>query len=130
MRQNFDLRAVSAALVMAFAATVSLAGSGHDMKPRYGGVVVETRAGELEVVAKPDSMQIYLTDHGKAVKLDGAKAKVTLLNGTEKSEADLVATAGKLEAKGAFNVVKGTKGIAVVTLAGKAPVTARFDIKK
>ena len=130
MRQNFDLRAVSAALVMAFAATVALAGSGHDMKPRYGGVVVETRAGELEVVAKPDSMQIYLSDHGKAVKLDGAKAKVTLLNGTEKSEADLVATAGKLEAKGAFNVVKGTKGIAVVTLAGKAPVTARFEIKK
>ena len=36
----------------------------------------------------------------------------------------------KMEANGTFKVAKGTKGIAVLTLAGKAPVTARFDIKK
>jgi anti-sigma regulatory factor (Ser/Thr protein kinase) len=39
----------------------------------------------IEIVAKPESIQIYITDHGKAVKLDGAIAKVTLLNGTADS---------------------------------------------
>ena len=102
-------------------------GHGHD--PKFGGVVVETNAGDLEIVAKPDILQIYISDHGKAVKLDGATAKVTLLNGTEKSGAALLPTGDKLEAKGTFKVSKGTKGIAVVTLAGKPPATARFEIK-
>jgi hypothetical protein len=85
--------------------------------------------GDLEIVAKPESIHIHISDQGKAVKLDGAKAKVTLLNGAEKSEADLVLVGDKLEAKGAYKVAKGTKGVAIVTLAGKSPVTARFDIK-
>ena len=129
MRQIFNLRAASAALLMAFAATATLAGSGHELKPKFGGVVVETKAGDMEIVAKPDNIQIYITDHGKAVKLDGATAKVTLLNGVEKSEADLAVVGDKLEAKGIFKVAKGTKGIALVTLAGKSAVTARFEVK-
>ena len=109
--------------------TASAAGDhGHD--PKYGGVVVETKVGDIEIVAKPDMIQIYVSDHGKAMKLDGAKAKVTLLNGTDKSEAELLPAGDKLEAKGAFKVAKGTKGIAMVTLAGKPPATARFEVKK
>jgi hypothetical protein len=110
------------------AATAQAAGS-HDHTPKFGGVVVETKAGDLEIVAKPDAIQIYVSDHGKAVKLDGAKAKVTLLNGSEKTEADLTPAGDKLEAKGTFKVAKGTKGIALVTLAGKPAATARFEIK-
>ena len=127
MRQIFNLRTVAAALLMAFAATAALAGGDH--KPKFGGIVVETKAGDMEIVAKPETIHIYFTDHGKPVKLEGAKAKVTLLNGSEKSEAELVTVGDKLEAKGTFKVAKGTKGIAVLTLAGKAPVTARFDVK-
>lgn len=127
MRKFSNLRAVSVGLLMAFAATVTFAGGDH--KPKFGGVVVETKVGDMEIVAKPDSIQIYITDHGKAVKLDGAKAKVTLLNGTEKSEADLTVAGDKLEAKGAFKVAKGTKGIALVTLASKPAATARFEVK-
>ena len=129
MRQIFTLRIASVALLVAFAATTALAGSGHDLKPQFGGVVVDTKAGDMEIVAKPESIQIYVTDHGKAVKLDGATAKVTLLNGAEKSEAELTAVGNKLEVKGIYKVAKGTKGIAVLTLAGKAPVTARFEVK-
>ena len=110
------------------AATAQAAGS-HDHTPKFGGVVVETKAGDLDIVAKPDAIQIYVSDHGKAVKLDGAKAKVTLLNGSEKTEADLTPAGDKLEAKGTFKVAKGTKGIALVTLAGKPAATARFEIK-
>ena len=128
MTQIFNLRSALLALLMAVCSISANAGKG-DHKPRFGGVVVQSKVGDLEIVAKPESIHIHISDHGKAVKLDGAKAKVTLLNGAEKSEADLVLVGDKLEAKGAYKVAKGTKGVAIVTLAGKSPVTARFEIK-
>ena len=128
MDQIFTLRSALLALLMAVCSISANAGK-DDHKPRFGGGVVESKVGDLEIVAKPESIHIHISDHGKAVKLDGAKAKVTLLNGAEKSEADLVLVGDKLEAKGAYKVAKGTKGVAIVTLAGKSPVTARFDIK-
>ena len=81
--------------------------------------------------AKPiaDLLQIFVKDHGKPMSIEGAKAKVTLLNGKEKTEAELLPAGDKLEAKGSFKVAKGTKGIAVLTLVGKPPTTGRFQIK-
>jgi hypothetical protein len=124
---KFNQLLLATALAVSGVSVMAAGGHGHD--PKFGGVVVETKAGDLEIVAKPDTLQIYVSDHGKAVKLEGAKAKVTLLNGTEKSEAELAPAGDKLEVKGAFKVAKGTKGIAVVTLAGKPPATARFEVK-
>lgn len=122
---------------IALAAAVALAGlSGtalaqkDDHTVKHGGIFVETKALDFEIVAKPDLIQVYVSDHGKAVKLDGAKGKVTLLNGTEKTEVELAPAGDKLEAKGSFKVAKGTKGIALVTLAGKAGATARFELKQ
>ena len=129
MRKLFSMKTALLASLVAIAATSAIAGSGHDLKPKFGGVVVETKVGDVEIVAKPDSIQIHINDHGKPVKFEGAKAKVTLLNGTEKSEVELTPVGDKLEAKGAFKVAKGTKGIALVTLAGKPTTTARFEIK-
>lgn len=129
MRQIFKVRTLLLASLLTFSIASATAGSGHDLKPKFGGVVVETKAGDVEIVAKPDSIQIHITDHGKVVKLEGAKAKVTLLNGAEKSEVTLSPAGDKLEAKGAFKITKGTKGIAFVTLAGKSATTARFEIR-
>lgn len=117
---------------IAIAAAIVLTGAAHaadDHGPKHGGIFVETKALDFEVVAKPELIQIYVADHGKAVKLDGAKGKITLLNGSEKTEVDLVPAGDKLEAKGSFKVAKGTKGIASVTLAGKSAATARFEVK-
>lgn len=100
-----------------------------DHTAKHGGIFVETKALDFEIVAKPDTIHVYVADHGKPVKLDGAKGKVTLLNGSEKTEVDLAPAGDKLEAKGSFKVAKGTKGIAVVTLAGKPAATARFQVK-
>lgn len=100
-----------------------------DHTPKHGGIVVETKALDFEIVAKPDVIHVYVSDHGKVVKLEGAKGKVTLLNGAEKSEAELAPAGDKLEAKGSFKVAKGTKGIASVTLAGKSATVARFEVK-
>lgn len=126
------IQTLAAIAITAFLALASLAATAsgkHSHDPKFGGVVVETKVGDVEIVAKPESIQLYVSDHGKVVKLDGAKAKVTLLNGTEKSEAELLPAGDKLEAKGAFKVAKGTKGIAVLTLVGKPAVSVRFEVK-
>lgn len=113
------------------AATLACTGAfaAGDHSAKHGGIVVETKALDFEVVARPDLIQVYVGDHGKPVKLDGAKGKVTLLNGAEKTDVDLVVAGDKLEAKGSYKVAKGTKGIASVTLAGKPAAVARFEIK-
>jgi hypothetical protein len=98
--------------------------------PQYGGVLAEVKGTQYELVAKPDNITIYVDDHGKKVSTKGATAKVTLLNGSEKTEA-ILAPAGenKLEAKGTYKVEKGTKVVAVVTLEGKPAQSARFTVK-
>ncbi len=127
MKHTYLSLALAASLALTAAGAMAAGGHAHD--PKFGGVLVETRAGDLEIVARPDILQIYISDHGQAVKLEGAKAKVTLLNGTEKTEAELVPAGDKLEARGSFKVAKGTKGMAVVRLAGTPPTTARFEVK-
>jgi hypothetical protein len=116
-------------LLLAACGAVFAAG-GHDHTTKHGGVFVETKQADLEIVVKPDVIQIFASDHGKPLKLDGAKAKVTLLNGTEKTEVELVPAGDKLEAKGSFKVVpKSTKGVAVINFQGKPAASARFEIK-
>lgn len=103
-------------------------GHAHDHKPMHGGVVVEVKDMDYELVARPSAIQLYLRDHGKKVDLATASAKLTLLTGTEKQEVDLKPAGDRLEATGSFKVGPGSKAVAVVTVAGK-PATARFTIK-
>jgi len=97
--------------------------------PKHGGVVVEVNEVDYELVAKADSIRLYLSDHGKPVNLANASAKVTLLTGSDKSKATLAPAGDKLEATGTFKVARGTKAVAVVTLPGKPAQSVRFDIK-
>lgn len=115
--------------IAAAMALSAVAYAADDHGPKHGGIFVETKALDFEVVARPDVIQVYVGDHGKPVKLDGARGKVTLLNGSEKTEVDLTPAGDKLEAKGSFKIGKGTKGIASVTLAGKPAAAARFELK-
>ena len=101
---------------------------GHEHKPLHGGIVTEVKDMDYELVAKPDTLQIHLRDHGKAVDVSKASAKVTLLTGTKKQEVELKPAGDKLEATGSFKVGPGTKAVAVVTVNGK-PATARFTLK-
>ena len=102
----------------------------HEHKPLYGGVVVEASDIDFELVAKPEQITLYVRDHGKPASTGGAVAKLTLLNGADKSELALSpAGDNKLEAKGSFKTGPGTKVVATVTLAGKKPVNVRFSLK-
>jgi hypothetical protein len=118
--------------VLAFAATgaaFAADGHSHDSKPLHGGVVVEVKDIEYELVAKPESLQLHLRDHGKPINLSKASAKLTLLAGTDKQDVELKPVAGdKLEAKGSFKVAANTKVVAFVSRDGQSS-TARFVLK-
>ena len=103
-------------------------GHSHDPKPQHGGVVVEVKDIEYELVAKPDSLQLHLRDHGKVVDVSKGSAKLTLLVGADKQEVELKPTGDKLEAKGGFKLGANAKAVAIVALAGKSS-TARFVLK-
>jgi len=101
----------------------------EDHAPKHGGVVVETKAGDLELVAKPELIVIHVSDHGKPMKLASASGKVTVFNGNDKSEAPLALVGDKLEAKGSFKLGAGTKVLADLAVNGKPAVAARFTLK-
>jgi hypothetical protein len=121
-------QALFASITLALAGSAFAAGDKHDHKPLHGGVVVEVKDMDYELVAKPTMIQLHLRDHGKAADLSKATAKLTLLTGTEKQEVELKPAGDKLEATGSFKVGPGTKAVAIVTVAGK-PSTARFTLK-
>lgn len=101
---------------------------GHEDKPLHGGLVTEIKDMDYELVAKPDVLQLYVRDHGKPVDVSKATAKITLLSGSDKQEVELTPSADRLEAKGSFKVMPGTKVVAQVSLSSKA-ATARFVLK-
>ena len=101
---------------------------GHDPKPLHAGVVVEVKDIEYELLAKPDSVQLYLRDHGKPIDVSNATAKLTLLTGMDKQEVELKPAGVKLESKGSFKIAANTKAVVLVSQAGKSS-TARFLLK-
>jgi hypothetical protein len=120
--------ALTFAVVALTASAVAHADGEH--KPKYGGVVAVVKDVQYELVAKPDSVALFVEDHGRKLGTVGATGKLTLLNGAEKTEIALVSAGdNKLEARGSFKVQAGTKAVAVVTLAGKPAVSARFEIR-
>ena len=117
---------VIAALLISFISPVH-AGAGHELKPIHGGVIVEVKDIDIELVAKADSLSMYLTDHGKPIPLDGGTAKLTILIGSEKKDYELLPNGGKLEVKGNFAIPKGAKAIAVIKIKAKV-ITAGFNL--
>lgn len=101
----------------------------HDHASLHGGVVVEVKDIDLELVARPELLQLHLRDHGKTLDVTGGSARLTLLSGTEKQDVELKPAGDRLEARGSFKVGPATKLVAVVTLPGKPSTTARFTLK-
>ena len=122
MNQIFLPLALACALVPA-------AQAADEHAPKHGGVVVETKAGDMELVAKPDLIVIHVRDHGKPMKLSSASGKVTVFNGSDKVEAPLTLAGDRLEAKGSFKVGAGTKVLAETAINGRPAVAARFTLK-
>jgi hypothetical protein len=120
-------QAFLAAIGLTLAIGAQAGGEHHN--PKHGGIVTEAKAFDLELVAKPATVQLHLRGHdGKALDVSKSSAKLTLLAGSDKQEVELKPAGDKLEANGNFKVGAGTKAVAVVNHAGK-PTTARFTLK-
>ena len=125
-------QALLASIALALAGSAFAAGEhnhAHEHKPLHGGLVVEVKVMDYELVAKPTVIQLHLRDHGKPSDVAKASAKLTLLSGAEKQEVELKPAGDKLEATGTFKVGPGTKVVALVTIAGKPAGTVRFALK-
>ena len=117
---------VAALSLSALAFNVVMAHGGA--QARHGGVAVMASDLGFELVITPAGAAIYVEDHGKPMAPTGLKGKLTVLNGAEKSEAELVVAGDRLEAKG-VKMAKGAKVVAaLVTPAAKA-ITVRFTVK-
>lgn len=115
------------------AGTAAQAGGNHqhDHKPLHGGIVAEASDLDFELLlSRPGQITLYVRDHGKPLALNGASARLTLLSGSDKREASLVAVGGeRLEAQGDFKLAAGSKVVALVQLPGRKPVNVRFALK-
>jgi hypothetical protein len=97
-------------------------------QPKHGGVVATASDLGFELVGTPTGAAIYVEDHGKPMAPNGMTGKLTVLNGSEKSEADLAVAGDKLEAKG-VKLAPGAKVVAALTTYGKKVITVRFTVK-
>ena len=95
---------------------------------RHGGAVATVSDLNFELVAQNGNAVIYIDDHGKPMTPTGMKGKLTVLNGTEKSEAALVVAGDKLEAPG-IKLAKGAKVVAALTTPAAKAITVRFTVK-
>ncbi len=117
---------VIATMLISFTGLVQ-AGAGHELKPMHGGIIVEAKDIDVELVAKPDSLSLYLSDHGKPIPIDVGAAKLTVLIGSDKKDYELLPNGGGFELKGSFAIPKGAKAIAVIKIRSKV-ITARFNL--
>jgi hypothetical protein len=97
-------------------------------KAKHGGVVAVASDLGFELVSTPTGAAIYVEDHGKPLAPTGMTGKLTVLNGSEKSEAELAVAGDKLEAKG-VKLAAGAKVVAALTTPAKKAITVRFTVK-
>ncbi|MCU0919252.1 MAG: hypothetical protein MUF16_02780 [Burkholderiaceae bacterium] len=97
-------------------------------KAKHGGVVATASDLGFELVGTATGAAIYIDDHGKPMAPTGMSGKLTVLNGAEKSEAELVVAGDKLEARG-VKLAAGAKVVAALTTPAKKAITVRFTIK-
>lgn len=119
-----------AALLVAFCALAGQTALAHGgAKPQHGGIVQVANDISFELVAEADGATLYLQDHGKPMASTGLAGKLTVLVGSEKSEAELKAAGeNKLRAQG-IKLSSGAKVVALVSSASGKAITVRFTVK-
>lgn len=115
------------AITLALSAALSFAHG--DAKPQHGGVVQMADDLGFELVNEAEGLTIYLTDHDKALAAAGISGKLTLLQGSAKSEAELKSAGdNKLRAVG-IKAAPGAKLVAVLNGVHGKTVTVRWSVK-
>jgi len=100
-----------------------------DVKPQYGGIVQKVNDVSFELVAQADGAIIYLMDHGKPVTSKGITGKLTVLQGSNKIEADIKEAGENTLRVLGVKLGKGDKLVAALSNVGGKSMTVRFQIK-
>lgn len=130
MKSSVYSLCAAAGLAAALNVAPALAGAGHDHGPKYGGVVREVKNISYELVAKPDNLTLYVSDHGKPVSTQGATAEAVIYAGNDKTAVKLEpAGENRMSAKGTFKVGVGVRVAVTTTLAGKPAGKVTFKLK-
>ncbi len=115
--------------VVAASILLSAAAAAHEAKPKHGGRVAEAGDYHVELVTRPDTVELHLADHdNKAVKSAGYKG-LAILVVDGKSQRIVLSPSGdtQLTGKSAVTLPKAPKGVVQITLPGGKTVQARFN---
>ena len=100
-----------------------------DAKPMHGGIVQKANDLSFELVAQADGATIYLMDHGKPMASKGITGKLTVLQGSNKTEADIKEAGDNTLRVLGVKLGKGDKLVAALSNVGGKSMTVRFTIK-
>jgi hypothetical protein len=98
-------------------------------KPMHGGIVQMANDIGFELVVQPDGVIIYLMDHGKPMASKGITGKLTILQGSNKIEADIKEAGDNTLRVLGVKLGKGDKLVAALSNVGGKSMTVRFTIK-
>lgn len=120
---------MAAAVLALSAITMNTAMAHGAAGARHGGIVQVANDVNFELVVEADGATIYLIDHDEPMASKGISGKLTVLNGSEKTEVDVKAIDGnKLRATG-VKITSGAKVVAVLSNIGGKAATVRFTVK-
>jgi len=92
--------------------------------------VREVKNVAYELVAKPDSLTLYVSNRGKPVSSQGVQAEAVIYAGNEKTSVTLEpAGENRMQARGSFRVGVGVRVAVTATLAGKQAAKVTFKLK-
>lgn len=98
-------------------------------KPQHGGIVQVANDVSFELVPEADGATIHLMDHGKPMASKGIAGKLTVLQGSNKTEVEIKdAGENRLRATG-VKIGKGDKLVAVLSNVAGRNATVRFTVK-
>jgi hypothetical protein len=123
------LKSIFTAVLLGLTITATQVALAHGgAKPKHGGIVQASSDLSFELVSSPEGVLLYVEDHGKPVSPVGMSGKLTVLKGSEKSEAEFVPAGDRLLAKG-ITLQSGAKVVAAISTSGKKTVTVRFAVR-
>ncbi|MET0334468.1 MAG: hypothetical protein ABW190_09380 [Rhizobacter sp.] len=119
-------RQLSAALALCVAC--ALAPAAGPPPPVHGGLVTQSAGLELELVATPSTLRLYVRGTAPIPDITKSRARLTLRSGNDQQVAELMPAGDRLEAIGAFVVKPGTEVVANLALPGREAVAAHWVI--
>lgn len=125
---TFPQHLIPIALLALGALSIHPAWAHGSAQSRHGGMTQMAHDLGFELVQGSDGITLYLMDHEQPLPSQGVSGKLTVLQGTQKTEVDLKpAGDNKLQAAG-LKLAPGSKAVASLQIRGKA-VTVRFTVK-